>query len=714
MVKKHLGNKKAPVSKKFPDLKNGLMNTGNKLSGYIPKGKKTGKIGYKLIVGFCVPVILIVILGAVSYQLAVNSIETQYEDSVTDTVSAMSLNCKLLCETIQDKAAEVAGNTYIQTYYTKAYAASAAESQAAYRSGTEIVINAKGSYNYIYSLSVFGENGKGMTSMNGNVPTDAYAQYVDSEEGQRFASASGNTGYWSGYHSYLDEAISTKADKYAITYTRTFAQGNGFISLDITTDAIQEVLANIDNGAGSYVVLFTPDDRALTMEEGKLITTDIFMDSTVEENALAAAESGSSYVSFNGKSYLLSVSPIGTTGMVIASLVPKTTILASASQIRTTTVLIVILACVIALVIGTFLARGISKEVNHLNKQMVKVSEGDFTTEFLTKRNDEFRLLTNGMTDMLSNIRQLVQNIVNFIDSVSTSSEGVASTADTMVKSMVGINAAMEEVAQGVTRQAEDTENGLQQMSSFSDKLNEVYQGTGDMQDNSKQAMTAIEKGKVMIYELSSKSKAAAEITDVLIKNIQDVEKNSRNIGSIIETISEIAEQTNLLSLNASIEAARAGEAGKGFSVVAEEIRKLADQSGEAGDHIHDIVAVIQQKTQITTESAKRAEEFLKNQAESIEGTVDIFGEINSNVTNLITVLDKVADSMENMISDKEKVLDAIRSIAAVSEETAASTEEVTATVNSQLSDAERLAAAAEELSSEVSRLQEALSKYSI
>lgn len=712
--KKIPDRKKEQSKKKLPDLKNGLMNTGNKLAGYMPKSKKTGKIAYKLIIGFCVPVVLIVLLGTISYRLAVNSIETQYEQAATDTVSAMSLNCNLLCENIQNKAAEVAANDYIQTYYTRGYAAGGAEAQTSYRSANEVVINAKNSIDYIYSFSVFGEAGNGMTSMNGNVPADAYTQYMDSAEGQRFDSASGNTGYWSGYHTYLDEAFSTKTDKYAITYTRTFAQGNGFISLDIASEAIQEVLATVDNGAGSYVVLFTPDSRALAIEEGKLVTTDIFAESEVEEKALAAEESGSSHVSFDGESYLLSVSPIGKTGMAIVSLVPESTILASATQIRTSTVVFVILACVIALVIGTILARGISREVNRINKQMQKVSNGDFTTEFVTKRNDEFKLLTNGMTDMLNNIRQLLQNVVTFIDSVSSSSEGVASTADTMANSMLGINAAMEEVALGVSRQAEDTENGLREMSSFSDKLNKVYQGTEDMQNDSKQAMSAIEKGKVMVYELSDKSKAAAEITDVLIKNIQDVENNSKNIGSIIETIREIAEQTNLLSLNASIEAARAGEAGKGFSVVAEEIRKLADQSAEAGSHIREIVEVIQQKTQVTTESAKDAEEFLKNQAESIAGTVDIFGEINTNVTNLIHVLGLVADSMENMISDKERVLDSIRSIAAVSEQTSASTEEVTATVNNQLSDAQKLAAAAEELSDEVSRLQEALNKYNI
>lgn len=678
-------------------------------------GKKgNSKIGYKLILAFCVPVVLIVILGTVSYNLSANSIKKQYEQSVMDTVASMSLNCNLLCENVQNKAAEFASNEYIQAYYTKSYKADAAEAQSCYRSVQTVLTTVRGTSSYIANYAVFGENGNGVTSTTSNTSKDSFEEYLKTDEGARFKSTKGNENYWSGYHNYLDEVTGSHSDSYAVAYTRTFSKGNGFISLDITTTAIEEVLANIDNGEGSYVALFTPDHRVLMMEDGSLVTTDIFEGSDVEERALTAEEAGNSYVKFDGASCLLSVAPIGNTGMAVASIVPKATILSAASSIRNTTIIIVILACVVAMLIGSVMAQGISREVVALNRQMDKVSAGDFTTEFTTKRNDEFKLLAGGMTDMLKNIRQLMQNVIEFITAVSESTEGVASTASTMVDSMTGINNAMEEVAQGVTRQAEDTEVGLREMTNFSDKLNLVHGRTNDMQENSAHAMNAIENGKDMVYELSDKSKAAAEITNILIQNIADVEENSKSIGSIIATISEIAEQTNLLSLNASIEAARAGEAGRGFAVVAEEIRKLADQSAEAGSHIRQIVGVIQQKTKITSDSAKRAEEFLKNQAESIEGTVDIFSEINTNVTNLITVLGEVTDNMEEMVSDKEKVFDSIRSIAAVSEETAASAEEVTATVNGQLSDAEKLAAAAEELNQEVSRLQDALSKYQV
>lgn len=146
-----------------------------------------------------------------------------------------------------------------------------------------VLTTVRGTSSYIANYAVFGENGNGVTSTTSNTPKGAYEAYLETDEGARFSSGSGNENHWSGYHTYLDENTGSKTDSYAVAYMRTFSKGNGFISLDITTAAIQEVLANIDNGKGSYVALFTPDHRVLTMEDGSLVTTDLFEGSDVED-----------------------------------------------------------------------------------------------------------------------------------------------------------------------------------------------------------------------------------------------------------------------------------------------------------------------------------------------------------------------------------------------------------------------------------------------
>ena len=283
-----------------------------------------------------------------------------------------------------------------------------------------------------------------------------------------------------------------------------------------------------------------------------------------------------------------------------------------------------------------------------------------------------------------------------------------------MAESMRDVNTAMEEVAKGVLRQAQDADRSLGQMAAFSDNLNSVYDYTLKIETNSEFAMQAVGKGRNKIAELSEKTNAASSMTKTLVGNIAEVEMCTRNIGSIMESIQEIAEQTNLLSLNASIEAAKAGEVGKGFAVVASEIRGLADQSQEAGKKIQGIIGNIQKTTEKTSGCARMTEDYLKEQMESLNGTVEVFSGITQNVEGMVEALHKITDRMSDMMSDKDEVLDSIQSIAAVSQQASASAEEVTATVTSQLSEATGLAGEAEKLSREVRQLNEAMRRFTV
>ena len=215
-----------------------------------------------------------------------------------------------------------------------------------------------------------------------------------------------------------------------------------------------------------------------------------------------------------------------------------------------------------------------------------------------------------------------------------------------------------------------------------------------------------------MVADLSEKAQAATQIARSLVGDIEEVNARSEDINGFMGVISSLAEQTNLLSLNASIEAARAGEAGKGFAVVAEEIRKLSEETKEAGSRINQIVADIQKTTQNTTASAKRAEEFLQSQSDSIEGTVLVLGDIAHNVESLVTVLRTVTARIDNMVQGKNEVLDAIGSIAACSEQEAASTEHITASVSGQAQQANKLLQEAVGLEESVRRLEMSMDHF--
>ena len=177
--------------------------------------------------------------------------------------------------------------------------------------------------------------------------------------------------------------------------------------------------------------------------------------------------------------------------------------------------------------------------------------------------------------------------------------------------------------------------------------------------------------------ELEDRVKDTTMITKDIIRDISELEKESRAINSIILTINDIADETNLLSLNASIEAARAGEAGKGFAVVSEEIRKLAEQSSEAGTQIGEIIARIQARMVKTIETAKKAEDIVSYQSDALGDTVNVFEDIKGHVNTLANDLDTISDNIQLIAVAKDDTLEAIASISATSNETEAASSEL-------------------------------------
>jgi Methyl-accepting chemotaxis protein len=236
--------------------------------------------------------------------------------------------------------------------------------------------------------------------------------------------------------------------------------------------------------------------------------------------------------------------------------------------------------------------------------------------------------------------------------------------------------------------------------------------GAGDMGNTIDQATAAVGQGRVIVDDLSKKTETTVQITKILVENIRDVQERSTEIEGFIDTISNIATQTNLLSLNASIEAARAGEHGRGFSVVAEEIRKLADESMQAGKKIKDIVDNIMETTQKTADSAQEAETIVFAQADSLKETIEVFGDINDCVEKLVNGLQDIADGMREISGEKDQVQESIQNISVVSEQSAAAAVQVTSSLDEQVKTVSDLTEEVELLKKEADALERSISRF--
>ena len=223
-----------------------------------------------------------------------------------------------------------------------------------------------------------------------------------------------------------------------------------------------------------------------------------------------------------------------------------------------------------------------------------------------------------------------------------------------------------------------------------------------------------IDKGIQNVDELQIAASRSGEITNTVIAEINALVEETKAINEIITTISEVVEQTTLLSLNASIEAARAGEAGKGFSVVAIEIRKLADQSLHALARMNDIVNTIDSKVESTIKIARESEQIREVQAESIGEAIESFFAIKRSVEHLIENIDEIQTVIGDMEGSKNITISMMENISAVSHQTAAGAFLVNEATDVQLENVNNLQKSVIELEEGAKTLKTAISSFKV
>ena len=687
--------------------------------------KKKG-IFLKLAGAFFIPVLLMALFGAVSYRTASKAIIKKYEETLQSTVSAFSMYIDQMCENVEARALEAVNNDNFTSYYVKYYKKDASEANPYIRSIKDMLQKMQGTTSYIAGYHVVAENGNQFTSGSYQLPADAYASYLLGENAS--ALAEGN-GIWIGRHAYLDGVLQLTEDEYAFSYVRRFVKKNGFLVIDISTESLLDTLTDMNLGEGTVAALMTRDGRVIKQSEvlqnagGTEGGTEVTQDEEATQDAENLAswaeftgeeQSGSREVIWQGKPYIYICQSVGDTGMHLCCLVPKANITGEVAGIKWGTVLMVLISSAVCLVVGLFLAKGISSVVRNVSKAMGRVSEGDFTVKVQTKRKDEFRSLADSIGTALRNICGLLKDVKSFSGKVVLSTTEVAMTAEEVSKTGTEMEHAISEMTQGVQTQAKEAETSFALVSGISEAINDVQDNTTKMSSKAIVARKAVSEGKEMMEELDLKAKAVLEASRVLTQEMEEVKVQSDTIGGIVQLIHEIAEQTNLLSLNASIEAARAGLAGAGFAVVAEEIRKLADQSAKAGDQVKEIVDKIHHTSCKTTETAMLTQDNLKLQAKALVKTVAAFERVEQSVNELADGIEKITEHVENIAVAKNEVCENISHISEVAEAAAAFTSQITAGVREQADVMKALSKQAEGLKEEAQGLDGMLQRFVI
>ncbi len=675
----------------------------------------------KLTACFLIPVALIIALGTISYTRASQGIITNYENSSMLSMEMIADYVTLGLDRIESKATEIALDNQTIKYYSGSLKLDPYEEHTAYTDMAQSVSAAAVSDPFINNILVFANYGRNIAyrgTLSTAIPeegqTTLFDSFRESEEGRNYAEGK-RLNTWIGSHAFLDEELAVNQDSYCFSLIRQLknvaSKHVGYIIIDVKMDFIRDILEKANIAEGSITGIITGDQREIMLgSESFVFAQQAFYGDILDREE----RSGYTYIDYEGEECLFIYSEIEDADSVIYSLTPKASVVKLVENLKLITIGFVIVASIIAIVIGSIMAAGIGITIRRTNSILELAATGDLSSEVRIKRNDEFRILGKSINHMMLSMKDLIKKVTSVSDTVSVSAEKVADNSNILLQATQNITKTVTDIEQGIVQQAEDTENCLNQMSTLAAQIGVLNGNAGEIDEIAGNAKKIILEGMDIMDNLSDKVKGTSEITRQVISEIEGLKEESMVIGEITATIDTIAKHTNLLSLNASIEAARAGNAGLGFAVVAEEIRKLSQQSAEAAARIGNIIIQIQKRTLDTVVTANHAEDIVAEQSKALVVTVEAFSYIDREVERLALHMEKISKGIKEIEQAKEDTLSAMESISAVSEETAAASSELGVTATDQLNAVEALNQAVLELSGDSKNLKKSVSIFKI
>lgn len=706
---------KEKPAKEKPVKENLVKEKKRKKNKDTQKSKKRS-IRNTLMVSFVLPVLLMVVLGLVSYRIASNVVLSQYKESASSTIGAVADHLGVICDTVASKGLELVSNDEVKGYYTIHYNKSDAEAVLALKEAREVISKVPSVNKNVFSCNIISERGKSLTTMNSSTTENSYNEFVETAEGKYFAENKAIRNGWLGYHTYVDTITKTDESKYCMAYYQKLSTPNDILIMDVDMSVLDSIMENMDLGEGSIKALVSSDGREIIRNQGleDNVSGMGFWGQDFYESTKESTEGGVADVDIEGEKYVYVYAPVGESGMMVCALIPQSNLIDEINLIKYITFGIVAVSAFLALLVGMVISTGIGSAVKSMSLGLADLEQGNFTKDFKTKRRDEFNDLTKSLNSMLESLRTLISGMKDFGDKVNDTSTEVYEKTDAVNLSMRDVSVAMSEVTQGVQAQAAETEISNNQMLELSNNINAVTDKANYMVETADKTIATVENGKEIVVDINEKSAKTVEITKVLVDNIGEVQKQSYEIKGIVDAINYIAYQTNLLSLNASIEAARAGQSGRGFAVVAGQIRKLAEESNESGNRIRKILEEIERTNTMTADSVKEAEEMVLEQAKALEMTVKVFATIHESVEMLTKDIHTIMGHLETIMDEKNVVQDSIQNISAVSEEVSAATQEVSATLEEQTMIINKLTKEMETLKEDVGVLNQSMNKFKV
>jgi methyl-accepting chemotaxis protein len=430
---------------------------------------------------------------------------------------------------------------------------------------------------------------------------------------------------------------------------------------------------------------------------------------------ISQSESGSTEVICDDKLQILSYSLVPSTGWSVIITVEKEDLLKSFANLKYTNIIICIISLVLISLILILAISKISRKILYVVGLMKGYAKNDFSTKIPEKHLKD-TTETGTMCNSLVNIRMSLNNSIDIIKENSSNlneqSTGLLSISEELSSLIETITKAISDISEGTANQTDNLVSSTNNLNEFGKKISTLTNKVNEVTITSSDIGARAKKGNAEIQALV----ASIELLNTNFNNFNTsltaTANDIKEVNKMTSLINNISEQTNLLALNAAIEAARAGEAGKGFSVVADEIRKLAEMSKNSAQTIYSIVSKVLKNTDNIAISTNDITQDIKSQTDVIRNTITTFNEISIAVEDMTPKMYSIAKDFVALDSEKDSLLNNVSNISAVSEQISATTQEIYASSEELSSASSEVANSAQKVSTLSNKLNESFNQF--